>query len=1178
MVTHLVIPPAAGRRVFVGRGRELAELEAGWRDAADGRGNVFLICGEAGIGKTRLAQEIAAFATREGGLHAWGWCWDGGGAPALWPWAQILRTIRESLGTARFNELATRGQAYLAPLVDGPAIDSDGMPGTRLPDGDAVARHFACCDALTELLRNCAAQRPMVLVLDDLHVADTPSLLALQFIARHVQTSRILLVATYRELDARLPTDRATLLARIGRASRRIPLSGLAPADISALVSGTFRCPVADSVVDALHRTTAGNPLFIDEVVRLLLADPSYARLDHVPPKGLPIPTAVRDAVRERLRPLSDGCRMTLQVAAVFGPEIDLADLPALRDIPLEIASSDLEAARAAALLFTDEERPGRYRFAHALIRDTIHDDLPAEERRRLHDRIAGFLEQRWQGDGGAHAAEIAHHALAALPRGSRAHAIEAAVLAARNAQATFAVEEAATWYGRALQAEESGPAEPSRSVELLLAMGACQADAWNTSAAEETYRRAATLARRLVTLGTPGSTTMLASAALGLGGTGIGMPRSVANAELVTLLREAAGRLGDEEATLKARILSRLAVELYFSADHGTRRALADEASALLENQNDRAATAYVRTVRLIALWDDPDLPQRLRSADEAIAAAVAAGTRDLELRGRVFRLMDLVEVGDFDGWMRETSLYAELTGHLRLPAYQSTWTTLRIMNALWLGQLDLAERLYDEACALAEQIDDPHLLLSARVQLVELRRMQGRLGELEPMVRFATQLNDAPVATHVVLAMIELHLGNRAAARQIFDILAAQDFADLDRNNLLPSILAWLVEVACRIGDPRQIQVLHAQLEKRRDRYLSFPSRLCFGPVTYFLAMLDRAQGELETAASEFEAAIDHCRRSSGRPALAYALFAYAGLLGDVDWAGADARRARRLLEEAHALAEEIGLVALHGEIVALQTRLAATAAAALPQNLPLAEAVAGGSRVVKLPTRHSERREESSPVNPGGAVRSATPASTLRCEGGMWTIAHQGTVLRLKNSKGLRYLAELVRAAGRELHVLDLTAVDSLPAAAAGSEYARQSAAQRSAAGIHLAVTSGNAAPADARARAAYKQRLASLREQLLEAESFADSGRADALRTEIDALTDELSRSLGLGGRERPVDNAVERARLNVTRAIQTAIRRIREGNPELGRHFANAVHTGVFCRYAPESKPTIAWRL
>lgn len=1171
-------PEQSVSRAFVGRRRELTELHAGLDDAVGGRGRVVLIVGDPGIGKTRLAEEVADAATRRGARACWGRCWEGGGAPVYWPWVQILRTLGKANAEPRLSNPGA-GAEYIAQL----------MPESHAAEnGDTAEARFPLFDAVTTFLKRTATEQPLVILLDDLHAADQPSLLLLQFLARELRDARMLVVGTYRDVEVQRQPESARLLSDVARNGCRLPLGGLSEPDVAAFI-GTIlaQAPTAD-LVTAVHRTTEGSPFFVDELVRVMMASEAV-RVG----AGLPIPHGVRDAIREHLRPLSVGCRRVIALAAVIGREFDLACLQGASALATPEVLALLDEASAGGVITAVPARLGRYSFKHGLIRDTLYEDLPAPERMRLHRQIGTVLEGLCGADPEPRIAELAHHFRHAAPAGDVERAIDYSVRAARRALTVLAYEEAVAHYAAALQVLALAPqSDEPRRLRLLLALGEAQARASDTAGAHETFRRAAELAHRL------GMAEARARAALGFGGAGFGVPRDGAvDPELLGLLEEASAALGPHDSALKARVLARSAVELYFSADVARRTALSKEAIDMARRVGDATTSAYVVSARHFAIWDSPDVEDRLALATEAVELAERAGARDLAMQAHVWRMLDVVELGDHAEWEGELDVIAMLADSLRQPRGLSLAATLRAMRALWRGEFDYAGVLMEQAPHSGNRGGDRSAVVNTSVQMFVMRRARGEQSALVPVVQGWKQQFPASPIPRSMLALLYADLEDAAAARHEFESLAAYGFPDIERVNALRGSLPWLVEVCTFLGDTARAAVLQGHLLPLATRNLLDSPRLCFGPAAHFLGLISATMEEWDEAARYFDNALVSSARLGGRPAVAGTQCEYARLLVKRARPG-DRERAADLLTQAEATARALGLRLL-AERVDQVVQHAPAARSVTREEAPAAEeserAVAnarrnGSGRVLHFSGQHRPRaaerdaasvRTQGTPEPLGSATScSAVPApqaGVFRQEGEYWTVGDNTGVLRLRNTKGLRYIAWLLRHPNREFHVTDLAA-ETIAAPEAPVHLDRFSEEQLGRQGLHAAAAEPGESLLDRRAKGAYRRRLEDLRDQLDEATRFNDIERASQSRAEIEFLTQELARAVGLGGRDRKTAGHAERARLNVTRAIKAVIKRLAAQHPQLGRYLSTTIKTGAFCSYVPDSRLPIIWKL
>ena len=336
-----------------------------------------------------------------------GRCWDAGGAPAYWPWVQSLRPYVRDTGIESLRSQLREGAADVARLLPELRELLDDLPPAS-PDESEGAR-FRLFDSLTAFLRSVAAERPLLLVLDDLHAADQPSLLLLQFVARELGESRLLVVGAYRDVDPTLGEPLTTTLTEVARepVTRTLALAGLGEADVARFIELAAPAASAADLGPMVHAETEGNPLFVGEIVRLLVAEKRLGKPAAAP---LAIPQSVREVIGRRLRHLPDECNRLLTLASVLGREFDLAALAAVSGLEPDAILELLDEAIEARVVSVVPGAIGRMRFAHALIRDAAYHRLTTSRRVQLHRQVGEALEVLYSSDLDPHLAELAHH------------------------------------------------------------------------------------------------------------------------------------------------------------------------------------------------------------------------------------------------------------------------------------------------------------------------------------------------------------------------------------------------------------------------------------------------------------------------------------------------------------------------------------------------------------------------------------------------------------------------------------------------------------------------------------------------------------------------------------------------------------------------------------------------
>ncbi len=1093
--TGVPLDQRAAQRPFVGRRAELELLRQHL-----GRGRLIVVTGEPGIGKTRLVEEFAGEAEAYGALVCWGRCWEGEGAPAFWPWIQILR---EQAGV---DATAEREIARLLHEVAGRSQD----PSDASPLAPAPSR-FQLFDEVTTTLTRAAAVHPMVLVLEDLHWADVPSLRLLQFVVRHARKAPLLVIATYRNVEVGKAHPLAEPLRELTRHGEPMPLAGLDASAVERYVAATLGAERARALAARLHRETEGHPFFLVELVRLLEAGSGAAGL----------PDGIRDLIGRRLRAHSEPCQAVLRVAAVVGRDFPLTvlrRLPTLADHDLLAALDEALDGRLIALPGNESES---YRFSHALVRDALYEDLPLARRVQLHREIGEVIEVAWPDDD-AHTAELAHHFLEAAAEGDAEPAIHHGIRAGEIASRMLAHEDAVAHYERVQRLlERAGSADEARLSPVLIALGLAQVRAGDPTGAETSFARAAAVARRHALA------EDLSRAALGLGE----IERT--NDRLIPILEEALALLDDADSVLRARLLSRLSVALYWSQPEARKRALSDEAVAMARRLGYVPTLAYALSSRIAALSGPEDIEQRLAASTEMVALGEQCDQRELVLIARGWSIADALALGDIHRVRFGIETFATLAGRLRHPYYAWWLSAFHTMLAILEGRLAEAETLAQESFTLGQRAvaTDAAQVFAGHCYVLW---MEGaRYDQVEVLVRgIVDQFPDVP-GGRCILALLHVDRGRVAEATAAIDALAAERFVALPRNPEWLSSIAALAQTSALLPTAPHAATLYELLLPHRGRIIvAGMGVLCSGAVDHFLGILATRLGRLDAAATHLEDAITAYERIGAHPWRAYSLYESA-ILALARRGDGDLERAAALADEARGLAETHGMVRLQRFLAALEV--------------------------------------------PVAAVRPATPAARreglLRKEGDYWCLAWDGNEFRLRERLGLHYLAILIGSPRREFLATDLVRL----AGGRGAAAEMPEAPAREDAGAPRELVNAEAT-LDPSAELAYRHRLDELKSVLAEARRHHDLGRIAAAEAETDAITHEIARSLGLGSHGRDSRSPIERARVSVTRAIRMAMRLIQDNDPGYGRHLAVTVKTGTFCSYVPDPELRVTWKL
>jgi len=461
--------------VFVGRLREMDDLQAALEDALSGRGRLVALSGEPGIGKTRTAQELGVLAEHQGAQVLWGRCYEEEGVPPYWPWVQAIRSYISGKDPEELRSEMGAGSQHVAEII---SEVRERLPGLGTPPHvEPEQACFRLFDAITNFLKNAAQNQPLMLVLDDLQWADRSSLLLLEFLAREIEASHLLLVGTYRDVDLSPEHPFARSIDVLNREGllQRVSLSGHTQSDVARLIEVTAGVSPPEDFVEAVHTQTEGNPLFITEVVRLLMQEGDLTA-DSGATWTVRIPEGVREVIGRRLNGLSQEANEILTIASVSGREFDPTVIaPLIEDTNEDRLREVLQEAMAALLI---EELPrGRYQFSHALVREKFAEDMSLTRKAGLHATIGETLEEIYGRDAETHAAELAHHFSEAQTAVGKEKLVHYSLAAGEQALASYAYEDAHDHFERGLVARDitlSGtePASDAESAALLSGLG----------------------------------------------------------------------------------------------------------------------------------------------------------------------------------------------------------------------------------------------------------------------------------------------------------------------------------------------------------------------------------------------------------------------------------------------------------------------------------------------------------------------------------------------------------------------------------------------------------------------------------------------------------------------------------------------------------------------------------
>jgi DNA-binding winged helix-turn-helix (wHTH) protein/tetratricopeptide (TPR) repeat protein len=899
---------ARGEANFVGRADVLATGRSVLDEAREGRGRVLILAGEAGIGKSRALRELARLAGQRGFAVHRGRCLEEEGAPACWPWLQILRGVVERLPSDERTVFADRHAGALTLL---PEYESTDVHGGAEGDFGSASERFRLFDSIAQLLRELAHGQPRAILLDDLHRADASSAQLLRHLVAALADDSVVVFGTLRGSEVPVSHPIAPFLSELHVAGSRLDLGGLDAKEVGQLIGSLWGRAPLRSVAEAVHRRSGGNPLFASEVARLLDRDETN---DAPEAAAAAAPASVRQVIRARMARMSAATVRVLEMASVHGREFSL---DVLRRMRTETTGDAPEPALAEgkALGFVQEDSPGsvRLHFAHILIRDALYEDLPLERRGHLHRAAGMAIEGLHPFDRDDHAEELAHHFGQALDCGEAERAQRFAHLAGERALRRAAYDEAAAHFEAALRAlgrrenvveEEKLPAWATRDrLELEILQGRVAWLAGRTEDARKIFFEAAAVAERA------GIPELEARAALGYAGRTDATPG--VNHTAVALMERALEALPQTDAGLRAELMARLGTELYYSAETSRSERLTREAVEIAERVDDAAVLAYALSAQHYALRrPDIDPRRRVRLTDRLAELASQTGDRDVLAIGLLETVVDRLELGDRSKLDDALRALESLASELRQPFFRWMTAAYSGMRSLLDGQVAQADQLAEQTLELGQHCSSPNALPMFAGQLFCVRREQGRLPELEPLLTSALAEQPVFTALRAGLAATQAAAGRRSEAAATLADLMVDGLDDVPRDQGWLMLLGTMTAPAVAVREEEIIEKLLTLLAPYAGRMIVVGHGSgCHGAVDHHLGLLEASLGNLDAADDHFEAAEMQHRRLRARLWLAHTQREHARAL----WKGGaphDRERARELAEVARALYRGLGL----------------------------------------------------------------------------------------------------------------------------------------------------------------------------------------------------------------------------------------------------------------------------
>jgi tetratricopeptide (TPR) repeat protein len=947
---------------LVSRDELLDELDEVLRSAVESRGSATVIEGEAGIGKTALAHALVERAAASPFVVAWAACPTEEMSSPFAPWSALVESVLGSIPTASRRPVVASSTAEIRTVTGAPSASPHPSPLVRA----------ALIHSVVGVLERAAHVAPLLLVIDDIRGADVASILLAARVATMSRRNPIALLVTARTGDPPPGEARQLALAELGHASATITLEGLSRSAVESLAqrSGVVMSP---ELIDVLITRTNGNPFFVTELLRLISTrDEHGSTPDRL--VATEVPRRVVEALDRRLARLPGPVVALLQAAAVLGNQGDLETVAMVSDVEPKIAVLHFDIAAEADFVGVDGPH---WRFTHALVRDALYAGLSLRVRSEIHHRSLEAI------GAAAPINDRARHALAALPAGFRDEAVALATKAGQSAMDRLSFEEAAAWFGTALNTMAPGTPARDRS-RVLLARGGAERAAGDADASRASFWVAAELAGD--------DPEVLAGAALGYAdpGADLGLAYQATDLRTTALLERALALAPSGPSTLATRslLLTRLAADLYFSSQSERSRPLAEEAILLARRSGDIRALLQALAVHHDAyVVGQTDAATALKGATEMLELARSSGDPAQLLVAHRARIFDLLASGELAGADAEISAFGRLADMTTVAAYR-WWPALwRAMRAHASGQLELAESLGVAAFELGQSSFEGLAATNLSFLAFFLARDRGQLRDFESATReFAAANADIP-AIGAAMAFLFAETAKQDEASGALDALAMDSFGRLrDRN--WPAAWFQLARAAYLTGARQHASVLH----RLGSGFAGECVMVSLG--TVFLGSADLGLAWLADALDLIGEADEHYRRAEAtnqrlgvRTWLAQARADHARLLLRRG-ASEDADAAQRMATAARAAAVEIGMANVVNECDSVLEGLIPSA------NSPFDVADTG----------------------------------LFHREGEIWTLAFAGTSVQLPHAKGLADIARLLATPDQPVSAAELVAAQA------------------------------------------------------------------------------------------------------------------------------------------------------
>jgi tetratricopeptide (TPR) repeat protein len=876
---------------FAGRVDDLEWLDAAWVQSCQGQARLVEVRGEPGIGKTRLVSTFAARCHSEGAIVLWGRCF----AEPLVP----FQTLTEALRPLEPAGAASEALWDLWPRLEGESAFRS----------DLNTKRYLAFEAIANLLDEVSSSSPILLVLDDAHWADRPTLAFLSHMLRSARASALLVLSTARTMEMNTAQDFAVLVAELRQEGLAVScsLGGLDDGEVATLITSIAGERTPPEFNQAVQARTDGNPLFVTELLRHLDevtgGEYRYADADAADLSRLGVPEGIRTVIGHRLERLNPMTIDVVEVATVVSGDFDVELLDTiLAGTGRTAIARCLDEAERAGLLRFVKGATTSYVFAHELLREAIDAGLGSARRALLHLQVGEAMETA---DNDLPLAQLAYHFAEAHTADSTTKAIWYSRQAGNRALETLAYEDAVSHVALAFDLCSRAPQQFDEELhaDLLLLRARASFASGDGVKAKADFENAATIARRRTD---PARLTDIALCATGTAMRHIWSDYGTVSSWVVELLKEALVLVGPDDSSARACLLARLAEELYFSRDGDTRTAFAHDAVAIARRIGDDRALAESLNSRLRSYWTPETAPERLATADELLEVASRCDDAELIMSAYAWRIGLQLELCLPDGVDDDVVAYTSMVKTYRSPRHQVWFRAILAGLALARGEFENTEQIIMEGMAIAPELFG-YAVQGFAGQLCTLRIEQGRAKEMLDAARgFADEFPQV-VAWRAGLSVILAELGRGEEARSELKRVIGNGLETVRRDQEWLFTMGALAETCSIVDDATTAARIYEELAPFADRAVVLgEGYVLWCSAHKSLGILARTAGQPDRACEHLARALEVHRAFSAHALVARTMFEQARALKA---AHAPATAIGDALNEALALATALG-----------------------------------------------------------------------------------------------------------------------------------------------------------------------------------------------------------------------------------------------------------------------------